>query len=156
MTTSATSVTTTLYAQAAVVPIATSVSMLRGPVPCGPPGRAVEAARRPRPGRTWPGTMREPVELVHREASAGANIRTMIAEGDRDRDHGLDEQQARLPCARDVVGRALVGQRRGDRAAVGGRARPDVIAGGLDRADQVRAGGDVGAGRGSSRARWRG
>ena len=76
-------------------------------------------------------------------SSAGAAIRTMIARATPIETTAWTRSRRDSRCARDVVGRELVGERCGHRC-VGGRALPDVVPGRLDGPDQVRARGDVG------------
>ena len=86
----------------------------------------------------------------------GTNIATMIADGDRDRGDGLAQERAILAPAVGVVRGQFLEQRH--RGATPGRRQAwhDVVAGGLDRADEVVATGDVGQVADRWPSPWRG
>ena len=76
----------------------------------GPPGRAVEPTAGPDLDERRRDE-REPVALLHRGELGRGGHEDHDREGDGDRDDRLDEQDARLAGAGDVVGRPLLGQR---------------------------------------------
>ena len=137
-------VTATLYAQAAVVPTATSVSIVGAAVPGGPPRRAVEAAAGPGLDDRR-GNEDEAVDRLHAIDVCGQSIRAMIPTADGQRDDGLDAGAAAAAAARSRSSASNGGAHRPPGGGLlRGRRRLQLVAGGLDRPGELGPAGHVG------------